>query len=216
MALDQDKLGDELYGALGSTADKDGNSTDTSSEAKTYAKAFVTALKAAKTTHALIEGNGIPNGGPFKGSAKNGKIIALVPDIAAGVIEGANPKAAPGAVKTEITAAFNYIMASANVVFDLIEGIDTAATGSPPTPGALVKGEGKGGVIKDLDGSAMAAMVGSATGGSGPDLVKWYSALCKHIMKNAEVMYPPGTVQGSFGPGGGSLTGGMAMNGIIS
>lgn len=236
MALDQEELAEKLVETL-NMKDKDGGSVPSTKRAKALAKGVVTGLKAAKTMHPLVLGNGIalnapaPNAGSFvSGIAMNGKIIGFLPAPIMGamssvLVEGVDPQyQGPmlANLQKQATAISTYITASAFVNFNKVEGNCTALLPNPPpfpgAPGVLVAAFAKNGKVVGLQGPILAAQVATAMGTPlvTPDMISFYSALTDYIQDKTEVEYLVGTINGGFSIGGGPLIGGTAVSGLIS
>jgi hypothetical protein len=234
MALKADELSEKLTKVL-KMKDKDGIPLDPTKMSDAMAQGLVQVLKAAKTMNPLVMGTGIaldapaPNAGQLvSGVAFNGKIIGLIPaplisKLIAAATAGVDPKFVgimQANITSRCTAMCNYIMASALVNFNKVEGGCTALLPKPPfpgAPGALIAGQAMNGKIQGLVGPSMASMVASAMGylPMPPDFIPFHTEICDYIMQNAEVTYMTGTIIGSFAIGGGPLIAGMGQNGLI-
>src|SRR5690606_37899439 len=107
--------------------------------------------------------------------------------------QGMHPTATKNIGK-ENDALINNI-ATGTVVFEAGAITGTCAS-TGESPGPLVSGAGTGGKLVGLSGSGAAAAVKSATGFSGPDSIKHYTALIDYLLENVEAIYPPGSVVG--------------------
>ena len=213
MALDGEELGEKLYKALDSAA-----GSDVTEESKGWGKGIVKALKVSLYTNIAFTGAGVPNGGPYQGSAVAGKFLMIPPPlIVAEVLSTLKGNAV--AIAPQVVAHANgivaYLIASGMINFPSVEGTCTATTGVPPAPGPLVAGKASGGKLAGLQGAAMMAFVAPFIGGLvGPDSLPWYSALCDYLMQKTEFEYPPNSVNGLFPPGGGPLVG-VGLGGTV-
>jgi len=84
-----------------------------------------------------------------------------------------------------------------------------------PNSTGTFTGKGEDGTITGIDGNSAASFVAGYLGFQGSLKDEFYGALCDHIKNNAKVSYAINTVTGTVPAGGGSLQGGLAVNGII-
>ncbi len=199
MPLISDKLAKETQGALefgGATSDKN----------KAFAQAVVDHMKSGKVNFASGTITGAAAGGQLKNGAGDKGKISLVPSHFEGLLVAALGASTPQ-ISNFAKAFSGYIMADGSVKF--APGTITGAA----SPGG-VKAKGAGGKIEKLKGPALAAKLAAALGKSGPtpQLTKFATAICEHIMKNAVVALP--SVTGKSGVSGPIK--GEAANGKIS
>jgi len=210
--MDADLLAKDLWELNGEVLDGDGLPKKATSEMKDYAKGLIAMLSVGIVSHLplTVSGSAAPGAPLLSGAASGGKILGLLgPTMAA--IAGKDPVIF-ATMLLEANAIATYILASGLVNFDTgsIEGTSTESA----SPGPLTLGKGTQGKIVGLDGGALAVLVASATGITGPTSKDHYSVVVKHIMDNAEVTYLPNTVLGSMA--GGTLVAGLAAGGTIA
>ena len=236
MALDADELTNKIETTLEMT-DKDGNPVNPEKMAKAISVGLVTALKSCTTMNPTVLGTGIatnapaPNAGQFvAGKAINGKFVGLTPApiISEGMAiltEGVDPKyhaLMKSRFTAQATAIVGYFTASGMIQFDKVEGICPALLPIPPpfpgAPGALIGGRAKNGKVIGLNGPALTNMVASAMGlvPIPPKMIDFYTAITDYVTENIEVEYLANSVNGGFGVGGGALSGGIAVGGIVN
>jgi hypothetical protein len=210
-------LADLINEAIAAT-DKDGNPIETTAEMMAYAQAVIDTLQAGIVAHApgTVSAIAPPVPGPItNGEATNG-LMTLMPAVWTAALMAGFPTAMPAKLSSEASASTGYLMSSGKVNF-ASGNINGASTATPLSPGTLVAGLGTGGTIDDIEGDPWAADVTGSQGIDNTDLAKAiYGAISSYIKDNAEAAYAPGTVNGTFAPGGGPLIAGFGAGGTIS
>lgn len=215
MALNAQELAKKLHDALRQKKDGNGTPTPISDQTLNYAKGIIAALKAAGVSNApgTIAGVTAP-GAPLSAGAGAGGLMVITPaPMIAKTSQGVPPQALPK-INLENVAIVQYI--GTGLVTFSAGSITGTCTNSPSSPGPLASGAGSGGKIIGLTGAGAVAAVSSATGLTGPDMIKHYTALINYILEEAEVAYPTGSVVGTCPTGGGPLAAGAGTGGTIS
>jgi len=212
--LSETELANKLHDALGQKVDGEGLPTEPSAETQEYASGIVAALKAAIVSNLPGTINGVTAaGGPLSAGTGLGGLMVITPGPM--LAKTANGFAPPGpTLSSENSAVITYI--GTGLVSFAPGNITGQCTSTPVSPGPLANGAGTGGTILGLTGAGCAAAVAAATGSSGPDALKHYTALIEYISDNAEVEYASGSVVGVCPPGGGPLTAGAGIGGTIT
>lgn len=193
-----------------------------SSQLLGWGDALVSYLQTGIVTHVAgsVMGTAPSGGGALiNGTATNGIISGLTGAAFASAVSGS--AGYPG-ISGELQSYCNEIVDHIQT-FGLVEfapgTITGTCTNSSSSAGGLANGAGSGGLITNLDGTALASAIHSSVGYpggvSGP-LTLFCNALMNYIMANAEVSYASGTVTAICPSGGGSITNGAGANGIIS
>lgn len=215
MALDKKKLAQAINEAL-EIKDKDGNDIETTAEMEVYADAIITSLKTTTVTLLLVEGTAGAPGGPVPDlRASQGTYLPpLTPDKWSAVTIAGFTKSDPAALLTEATTSTLYLTTATNIVFE--EGsMQGTSTATPTTPGNLVYTGDTGGKITGLTGEDWAKASLPPTGD--PAVAsKLYKAIIDYLVKEAEINFAPGTVNGVFASPGAPLTGGVGLGGLIN
>jgi hypothetical protein len=212
MALDINALAEEINKAIGAT-DKDGQPIEITDEMKAYAQAVINTLQAGIVTHALVTGDTVAGAPLVNGAASDGIVLGLLPPLWQGVMTSAIPDADPAALLNDAANSTTYLTANTKITFSAGQITGTASS-TPTAPGPLLLGAGNGGIVEGLSGEDWANA--AAPPDADQDLTnKIYTAIVKYIENNAEVTYPPGTVQGVCPPASGPLAGGFATGGFI-
>jgi hypothetical protein len=210
MAMDGTQLAEDIKTAIGQSAQL------TSDINKNMAKDIVDHIMTGIVSHSpgTVTGTAPSSGGPLTdGAATAGAIVLVAADLTARFV------ATFGVSTPEIIGMATAI--STHVMTGLVEfssGTITGTCGNTVTsPGPLV-GEGSGGEVKGLDGSALAILMASSMGKSETTLE--LEAMCKaivdHIMDNAEVSYLTGAITGTCSAGGGPIAAGAGVGGSIT
>ena len=215
MALVSSDLADALYKSLSHTTDCKGVSK-TTPMMQQYAKGYCACLQAGIVNNlaGTISATSPPSGGPITDGQASQGILVLIPSIMSAITLAGSPPGAHAMLTQENIAVLSYLMAAGRVSFASgnIQGVSSC---SPLSAGTLT-GKGTEGVIGELDGGACADYVLGQIGRIGSDRKPFYTALMQYTMDNASVLYPMGSVTGTFSAGGGKLTEGAATGGIIS
>ena len=210
-------LADKINEAIAAT-DVNGDPIATTPEMTAYATAVVNTLMAGIVAHlpGSVSATALPVPGPIiNGSASDGS-ITLVDAVWTAALMSGFPTAMPAKLSSEAAASTGYIMSSGKVNF-ASGNINGASTATPITPGILVAGLGTGGTVDSLEGDPWAADVTGSQGIASTDIAKAiYGAVADYIGANAEAIYAPGTINGTFAPAGGPLIAGFGAGGMIS
>lgn len=210
--VDHDLLAVEMKDGLGFGAQA------TSSKNLQFAQAILTHLKTGIVVFApgTVTGTAPPSGGPLTlGTAAGGLITALVP-----VAFNTLLVAVFGTATTEIMALATSIsghFTSTGLVSFATGGITGVCSNTIVNPGVLV-GAGANGKITVGPGAVLAASMASAMGKPAPtpQLIAMCSAITDHVNLNAVVTLPAASVSGVCASGGGPVTLGAAVGGIIT
>lgn len=194
--------------------------TPVSSQLIGWGDAIVEHLGTALVNNApgTVTGTCGPVPGPLiAGAASAGLIVGLDGSALASLVKDyAGYPSVTSQLQGLCGAIATHIMTMGLVNFDTgnITGICTNTLLSPGT----VTGEGTGGKISGLSGSAMASMAQSMAGFPSvtPELIAFCSGIADYVMANAEVAYATGTIVGVAPVGGGPMTGGTGIGGTIT
>lgn len=208
MALKAKELADKLMKGTKPA----GNETTPSMIA--YAEGIIAALQSAVVVNlpGTILGVTAPGAPLSAGSGMGGTMLVLPAAMIAKTARNFDPKAVAG-VSKENTAICNYL--STGLVMFAAGKVTGTCTNTPVSPGPLVAGKADDGKITGLVGAAAAAMVGAQLGGMGPEGIDFYTTLINYILDKAEVSYPLNGIVGVCPLGGGPLTAGAGIGGII-
>ena len=214
MALDAQALADKLKNSLGFSQ------FPTSKENNGFAKAYVseiTSLAKVNNIVGTITGVCAP-GSPLSAGAGIGGIISgpSGPTLAAKIqSEAGYPYISPELLKFS-TAVTDHL--KTGIVVFAPGTITGTCTNTAESPGPLTGGAGSGGKITLLSGPTLAQLLSQAIGESyvSPQLLQFAITLVTYTMTMAEVAYASGTVVGLCPSGGGPLSAGVGLNGIIA
>lgn len=217
MALVSLDLATALYDSVGSPTDSGGGDTFPTEEIMAYADGIIAALRGGTATFApgLIQATG-PIGSPITGiNSTGGIMVGLLPSTMYDYTQNAgnNSSTTPGKLLKEHTAVLTYLGTN-GIISHAGVGITGNCTATVVSAGPLANGSAVGGVVSGLDGSVLAGLVGSALEFTGPDMQPFYEALCNYIINNTEINFS--TITGTFPVGGGVLTLGAGVGGVIS
>ena len=191
----------------------------TSSQNTGLAKAVIDEMQAALVNNApgTITGVAPSSGGPLiNGAGTLGLITGMTPvSLAARMIAEMGFAFPSPEVIQMATAICTHLQTTGSVSF-APGNITGNCTNTPVSPGALI-GEGTGGMIVNLSGPVLAALIAISYGGIvSPELLSFSNAFVNYIMSNAEVTYATGTVTGTCSAGGGPIIAGTGVGGLIA
>jgi hypothetical protein len=190
-----------------------------SSQLTGWASAVVAEVQMGIVNNAVVTGVTAAGGTLSNGASSGGIISGLSGSRLATAVASA---AGYPSVSSQLTAFCTQIVLhvqTLGLVAFASGNITGNCTSTPLSPGPLVAGEGTNGMISGLSGSTLATAIHGAAGYPGSvssKLTQFCTAIVAYIMANARVSYASGSVTGTCPPGGGSLSGGAALNGTIA
>jgi hypothetical protein len=203
MALSASTLATQLASALG---------IDETDYTTAYAEGLIASLTAATFAHALVTGGAPSSGGSLISGAASGGILTISSSPME-AITSSQFSTSPQ-ITTENQALITYI-GTATVVFSA-GNIIGSCTNTPTSPGALAAGAGTNGTLTGITGAGAYSAVQAAWPQIGPLGSDFYDALINYILANAVCSYAPGSVTAVCPAGGGAITGGVGVGGIIT
>lgn len=187
MALVANTFATQLKNAIGFS------SLVNSTEIVALATAIINEVKGASFSHATVTGTA-PASGPLVGGTAAGGVIAGItgPTLLSKI------KSEMGRAETtvQLTGLANAI--ATNLAIGIV-GFATGLITGTCAAGAFT-GQGSGGIISGISGSAMATAASSSFGGMSSQLSALCNTIASYIMTSAVGAYAPGAVTGSYPP----------------